>query len=363
MNHKVNLQQIAFGAAALFLVALAIVMGPRLSQMSGPAVGPGRAAAPVADTLAGEQAAPAADAFDYEQAADNAAARWIATGKGYERLGLLNKEHVAPGPLVPGAVVLGMAEALNAGDLEGMLAFWADDANFYIYGLPPNGGELVAGKEALRAEFASEIEAHQRLETEIRLVRGDIVTTREKTWHDFTRQLGVAPLEAAGVYQIADGKIANYAWTLTKESADRLKAAFYEAMPPEETAAAEEAAAVTPVSEITVVFADGTCRYDGPLALQAGNVLVTMEVQDTDREKYAFSLFTLDEGKDFIDLMVSTVNAGPPSWAHMILLKGIQPGGSKTAVVTLKEGPVYAVCWSQPPDIPVGSFGPLAVVE
>ena len=279
----------------------------------------------------------------------------------------------APGPTGPpptaaptesplATIVLGMGEALSAGDLEGTLAYWADDATFYIYGLPPNGGELVAGKEALRAEFTGEIEAHQKLESEIRTVQGNVITTREKTWHDFTRQLGVAPLEATGVYQIVDGKIANYAWTLTEESATRLKAAFFEAMPPEE-ATTQNAAAITAVSEMTVVFADGTCHYDGPLALQAGDVEVTMEVQDMDREKYAFSLFTLDKGKDFIDLMVSTMNAGPPSWSKMILLQEIDPGASKTATVMIKEGPVYAVCWSQPPDIPIGNFGPLAVAK
>jgi hypothetical protein len=255
-----------------------------------------------------------------------------------------------------------MAESLNGGDLEKLLTYWADDATFYIFGLPPYGSELVQGQEALRTEFADEIANHQRLEVKIESVKDGIITTREKTWHDFTRQLGVAPLEATGVYQIKDGQIANYAWTLNQESADQLKAAFYEAMPPEE-AAPVNTAAVTPVSEMTVVFADGTCHYDGPLVLQVGEVQVTMVAQDSDSEKVAFSLFTLDEGKDFIDLMVSTVNAGPPPWAQTILLKEIQPGASRTVPVTIKEGLVYAVCWGQPAEIPVGNFGPLEVVK
>ena len=85
------------------------------------------------------------------------------------------------------------------------------------------------------------------------------------------------------MYQIKDGQIANYAWTLTEASVDKIQAALA-GMPAEE--APPPAVVEPPVSAFTVTFADGTCHYDGPLALQAGDLQVTVDVQDLDREKY-----------------------------------------------------------------------------
>ena len=192
MKQKGSSQQTAVLFMLLLLVAaLAVVAAPRLGQMFGPWVAPG-----LPENAAVDAAPAAAESFDYEQAADNFAARWVAIGQGYERLGRLNEHHVPPSQSLPTAIVLSMAESLSAGDLDKLMTYWADDATFYIFGLPPNGSELVQGQAALRAEFADEIANHQQLEVEIDTVRGDIIMTREKTWHDFTRQIGVAPLEA-----------------------------------------------------------------------------------------------------------------------------------------------------------------------
>ena len=38
---------------------------------------------------------------------------------------------------------MGYAERLNAGDLEGTLAYFDDNAKFYILGLPPEGFEML----------------------------------------------------------------------------------------------------------------------------------------------------------------------------------------------------------------------------
>jgi hypothetical protein len=57
-------------------------------------------------------------------------------------------------------------------------------------------------------------------------VEGDTVTTRTTTWHDFTRQIGVAPLEAIEVYVIENGQIASAMWTLSPESLAKLQAAL-----------------------------------------------------------------------------------------------------------------------------------------
>ena len=130
---------------------------------------------------------------------------------------------------------------------------------------------------------------------------------------------------------------------------------------PEEPAL--EPVAETPVSEITVTFADGTCLYEGPLTLQTGQVQVTVDVLDEDKALYALTFFTLDPDKDFMDLMASTTAAGPPDWAEMISLHEIDPGTSKTYDMAVQDGPVYGVCWSQPPDSAIGNVGPFAVKQ
>ena len=263
-----------------------------------------------------------------------------------------------PSPAPVAAVVMGAAERLNAGDLDGAMAYWADDAMFYAFGMPPTGSEIYRGNEQIRAILEENIASHFQQQVEISTVVGDIINARTKTWHDFTRQIGVAPMEATEVYQIRDGKIATYTWTLTEDSAVRLKTALAAAMPAEPEAAAP---AATPVSELTVTLSGGTCSYEGPLTLQAGEVQVTMDVQD--KQMYALTFFTLDPDKDFMDLMASTVRSIPPPWSDMFSIKEASPGKSETYRVTVTEGPVYVVCWSKPPELPIGNVGPFGVSE
>ncbi len=268
--------------------------------------------------------------------------------------------NVAPSVDDPSAVITAMIERFNASDLEGVLDYFADDAMVYFFGLPPTGSEVYNGREQFRPVWEENIASHLRWEVEIDSVVGETVKGRAKTWHDFTRELGVAPLEANEVWAVRDGKIAFYAWAATEESAGRLKAALAEAMPAEPT---EEPIEESPVSAITVTFVDGTCSVDDPLTLQAGPVQVTVDVLDEDKALYAMTFFTLDPEKDLLDLMASTAAAGPPDWAEMISLREIDPGTSKAYDMTVQDGPVYGVCWSQPPESAVGNVGPFAVVQ
>jgi hypothetical protein len=239
------------------------------------------------------------------------------------------------------ATVMGMVERMNAGDLEGAMAYWADDAVVYFFGLPPTGTEIYKGKEQFRSVFEENVASHLQWEVDIRSIVGDEVNARAKTWHDFTRQLGVAPLEATEVYLIHDGKIVTYGWTLTEPPA----------APSSEN----------PVSELTVTISEGTCTYDGPMTLQAGEIQVTMDVKDQDKTLAALTFFNLDPDKDFADLMASTPRSDPPAWADMIAIHTLGAGESATYSFTVEQGPVYLVCWSQPPDLPVGAVGPFEV--
>lgn len=266
----------------------------------------------------------------------------------------------APADSLPSATVLEMVERLNAGDVEGSLAYFADDARVYFYGLPPTGTEIYHGKEQFRAVWEDSVSNHFKWEVETNSVADDVVNVRAKTWHDFTRELGVAPLEYTDVYLVKDGKITTYVTTITQESLARFKPAFAEVVPPEPDAAPSTDA---PVSELTVTIAEGTCTAHGPVVLQPGEIQVTLDVQDQDKTLYALTFFTLAEDKDFLDLMASTAGEGPPDWAEMILLEELGPGKSETYSFTVEQGPVYGVCWSQPPDLPIGAVGPFEVKQ
>jgi ketosteroid isomerase-like protein len=255
-------------------------------------------------------------------------------------------------------VVLKMAESMNAGDLEGSLGYFADDSVTYFVGMPPTGIEIYRGKEGLRPVWEECIGSHFKMEVEIISVMGDVVNARSKTWHDFTRQLGVAPNEFIETYVVKDGKIAVYSSTLTEAALAKFRPALAEVMPPEPTAAPSTD---TPVSEINVTISDDTCSYKGSMVLQAGPVTVNVDATGEDQKAYGLTFFTLDAGKDLVDLMAGTPLPFPPSWSKMLTLWEVGPGTSETNTLTVEEGPLYLVCWSKPPDLAVGNVGPFEV--
>jgi hypothetical protein len=260
------------------------------------------------------------------------------------------------------AIVLGTAERHNAGDMEGMMEYWSDDAMWSLFGYPPTGTEIYTGKEQVQELFEENIANHAQWEVEIDAVVGDVVYAHSKNWHDFTRQIGVAPLEHSLVYEIKDGKIVKLSAYLTEDSTIRLKTALAEAMPAEqETESEEEAPVEQPVSELTVTFSGGTCSYDGPLALQAGEIQVTVDVQDQDKNAYAVLFFRLDPGKDFMDLMAASLESDPPSWSKMKNFSEVMPGESETYSISVTEGLLYGMCLSKPPDLAIGGLGPFSV--
>jgi hypothetical protein len=255
-------------------------------------------------------------------------------------------------------VVLKMAERMNAGDLEGSLGYFADDSVTYFVGMPPTGMEIYRGKEGIRPVWEECIGSHFKMEVEIVSIVGDVVNARSKTWHDFTRQLGVAPNEFIETYVIKDGKIALYSSVLTEEALAKFKPALAAVMPPEPTAAPSTD---TPVSEINVIISEDTCSYEGSMILQAGAIKVNVDGTGEDKKAYGLTFFTLDAGKDIVDLMAGTPLPSPPSWSKMLTLWEVGPGTSETNTLTVAEGPLYLVCWSKPPDLAVGNVGPFEV--
>jgi hypothetical protein len=119
----------------------------------------------------------------------------------------------------------------------------------------------------------------------------------------------------------------------------------------------------TPKSDIVVTFTNGICKYEGPAILPGGELTVTVEAKDRDKEAYAAAWFNLAQGKGLSDLKKAQDSPAPPPWADMIALQEAPPGGSKTYSLTIEKGPLYLLCWSGSPDQAhlVGSKGPLEV--
>lgn len=256
-------------------------------------------------------------------------------------------------------LVMEMVTHLNNGDAKGSLDYFTDDARIYFVGMPPTGTEMYLGKEALRPVWEDSVAGHFKWEVEITSSENNIVTAKTKTWHDFTRQLGVAPNEFTDVFVIKDGRITAYTSTLSEDSLTKFKPALAKMMPPTET---ETPSLERAVSEITFTISGGTCAYQGPMLLKTGNIKVNWVVKDQDRKRYGLTIFTLDADKDIIDLMAATTRAIPPSWAHLFFEKELEPGASQSYSFMAEKGPLYVVCWSKPPDVPIGEVGPFKIV-
>jgi ketosteroid isomerase-like protein len=256
-------------------------------------------------------------------------------------------------------IVLQMVRDLLAGDIDGSLAYFAEDARSYFIGMPPTGMEFYQGREALRPMWEFCVSDNFDWEATITKVEGDLVYVNARTWLDFTRQLGVAPNEFVDVYEVKDGKIIIYGSIMTEEALEEFKPALEEVMPSEPPPAP---ASDIPLTEINVTIADGTCSADWPSYVQAGEVTVNMEVRDQDQEKYAVLFFTLEEGKGLVDLMASSLRPMPPSWSKNVFFEELLPGESQSKKFTAKVGNLYLMCWSKPPDLPIGNAGPFVVV-
>lgn len=261
-------------------------------------------------------------------------------------------------------VVLTMIERVNAEDYAGAAELVADDMMAYLIGMPPTGMEIYWGKEQFQA-FLEACCTGQNFEWELmpQRVEDGVVYAESKTWMDFTRELGVAPNIWHELFQVKDGKITLYVSTITEESLARFKPAIFEAIP--ELATAVQPPPETddlPVSEVNVTITNHTCTYDGPMTFQEGELIVNVAVQDQRFDNYAVTFFTLDEGKDLIDLMASTYNPGPPSWSDTVFLKELGPGDNQSYEgLYVKEGLLYMVCWGGSPDIAIGNAGPFTV--
>ena len=86
-------------------------------------------------------------------------------------------------------IVLDMVAKLNAGDVDGSLAYFSEEAMSYFMGLPPTGIEYYRGGEGLRPMWEYCVSDNFEWKVEITQVDRNIVYAKAQTWLDFTRQL------------------------------------------------------------------------------------------------------------------------------------------------------------------------------
>jgi ketosteroid isomerase-like protein len=118
------------------------------------------------------------------------------------------------------ALAIASDEAVNAGDLEGVLSYYADDAVFET--VPFN---TYTGIEEIRAYMEEAIALNATVESEVLQVEGDTVTLRSRYTDDDLRALGLT-LEGIQVVTFRDGKVVSSVWTATDETMAALEAAM-----------------------------------------------------------------------------------------------------------------------------------------
>ena len=133
-------------------------------------------------------------------------------------------------------VIKALVDALNAGDVEAAVAFYADDA-LRTQQPPPAGQSGVwTGKEQVRGFVKGLVADHFKVELSNLKAAGDKITYTCTFSTDTYRKLGVAPLVAVEEAMLEKGKIKSQTVTVTPESVAKIQAAL----------AAAQAKAATP---------------------------------------------------------------------------------------------------------------------
>jgi uncharacterized protein (TIGR02246 family) len=118
----------------------------------------------------------------------------------------------------PEAVVTAVFEAMNAGDVETALSYYADDAVFDVVPFSTH-----TGKEEIRAYFEEAAALNAATEYENLQVEGDTVTMTAWYTDDDLRAIGLN-LEGIEEITVQDGKIVSETWTATEETMAALEA-------------------------------------------------------------------------------------------------------------------------------------------
>jgi hypothetical protein len=113
---------------------------------------------------------------------------------------------------------------------------------------------------------------------------------------------------------------------------------------------------------LTITFKDNQCSYNDAQAVAAGELSLTMDVKQEGSDS-GLVILTLDPGKSLADLKAWPSNYSDPPWSHRAgeAPRYVHLGERYTFKATIQNGPIYLVCFSGPPAVPIGVLGPIEV--
>ena len=132
----------------------------------------------------------------------------------------------APAPVGVEAIFRAAYDALNAGDAEGNMAFYAQDAVSVALPPPPGSTGVTVGYDAMLEATKEFVSRNLHIEFLDFHANGDSATFTALVTEDVFTDLGVAPMELSGTTTVQNGKIILETWVMRPESFAKFMAAI-----------------------------------------------------------------------------------------------------------------------------------------
>ena len=249
----------------------------------------------------------------------------------------LAKALATPTPLSPLAVVDAYAAAISAGDIDALVALWADDAVFSIGPFGPGDEfETATGKAEVLSEDLGAIADNTRLTLSNSSLQGNTVMGEFSFTDDNTASFG-RPVTGAFEAVVEAGTMKSFTATFSEETLAGIRKLFgAPAGPP------PQAGEVT----FTAFDTDDGHRFRGPDSLPAGWTTLRLSNEES-QASHHMQLIQLPEGMTPEDLIAAFQRPGPPP-AGLKFSGGpgsLFAGGSGLATVNLAPGNYVIVCF------------------
>jgi predicted ester cyclase/ketosteroid isomerase-like protein len=132
----------------------------------------------------------------------------------------------APDAMGTEAVIRAAYDALNAGDVDGNMAYYPRNAVSVSLPPPPGTTGVVVGYDELLQVTKDLVSRNIHMEITDLHAHGESATMTALLTEDIFTDLGVAPMEATGTATVQDGLIVMESWVMREESFARFMAAI-----------------------------------------------------------------------------------------------------------------------------------------
>lgn len=117
-----------------------------------------------------------------------------------------------------------MLAKLEAGDIDGALAYYSEDHVGALIPAPPGGSGIIRGNDEERARMEEVYALNPSHEIWDCETSGNTTTCAASYEGDDTRSMGIGPIEFVIEFVVEDGLITSDTWTMTDESLAALEA-------------------------------------------------------------------------------------------------------------------------------------------